>query len=314
MLNYIIRRLLYLLPILAGVLVLTFLLFRFFQPTDKIAISKLGPKASAEARAEFIKKEGLDKPLPVQLWQYVSRTVQLDFGDSWKRDRRVSEVFRDGIGPTLLITLPGYACGILAALGLALYQVFVRNSALDRGLTVLCVALMSVPTIVYIIASQAVFALHLNYFPVSGFNWDGFSGTLRFVALPIAILAIINLGYDGRLFRTVFLEEIAHDYVRTAQAKGVAAARVLRVHVLKNGLIAIITLTVGQLPKIIMGSLLIESFFGIPGMGAVLVQSIQQGDQPVVMASVFLGSLIYLLAMVLTDVLYAFADPRIRLS
>lgn len=314
MINYIIRRLLYSLPILLCVMVLTFLLFRVFQPPEKIALSKLGPKASTEARMEFIKKEGLDKPIIAQLGQHVSRTMQFDFGDSWKRDRPVSEIFRDGIGPTLLITLPGYACGILAALGLALYQVFVRNSVMDRSITVFCVALMSVPTIVYIIASQAVFALQLNYFPVSGFDWDGVTGTLRFVILPIVILAIINLGHDGRLFRAVFLEEIAQDYVRTAQAKGVSATQVLRTHVMKNGLIAIITLTVGQLPQLIMGALLIESFFAIPGMGAVLVQSIQQGDQPVVMASVFLGSLLYLFALMLTDVLYAFADPRIRLS
>lgn len=314
MLNYILRRLLYSIPILLGVLVLTFLLFRVFQSPEKIAFNKLGPKATTEQKLEFIKKEGLDLPTTTQLVRYIKNTAQFDFGESWKLDRRVSAVFADGVGPTMLITLPGFVIGLFAALGLALYQVFVRNSAMDHTLTILCVALMSVPTVVYIIASQALLALQLNYFPASGFEWDGFAGTARFIALPATILAISNFGYDGRMFRAVFLEEIAQDYVRTAQAKGVSNARVLRVHVLKNGLIAIITLTVGQLPKLIMGSLLIESFFGIPGMGAVLVQSIQQGDQPVVMASVFLGALLYLFALILTDILYAFADPRIRLS
>lgn len=315
MLNYILRRLLYAVPILIGVLVLTFLLFRVFQSPEKIAFHKLGPKATAEQKAQFIAREGLDKPIPVQLAQYIGETARFDFGESWKHDRKVSAVFAEGIGPTLLITLPGFAIGILAALGLALYQVFVRNSVADSALTILCVGLMSVPTVVYIIACQAVFALQLNYFPATGFEWsDTIAGTLRFVALPFAILAITNIGYDGRMFRAIFLEEIGQDYVRTAHAKGLGSARILRTHVLKNGLIAIITLTVGQLPKLIMGSLLIESFFGIPGMGSVLVQSIQQGDQPVVMASVFLGAVLYLFALILTDILYAFADPRIRLS
>ena len=313
MLNYVLRRLLYAVPILLGVLILTFTLFRYFQTPEKIAISKLGPKATEIDRAAFIKAEGLDQPKLVQLGRYLAKTARFDFGTSWKHDRPVSEIFQSGLGPTLLITIPGYICGIIAALAIALYQVFVRNSRMDRNLTIFCVALMSIPTVVYIIASQALIALTLNYFPVSGFDWSGW-GTLRFVALPIAILAIINLGYDGRLFRAIFMEEIAQDYVRTAQAKGLKNTRVLGTHVLKNGMIAIITLVSGLLPKLIMGSLLIESFFGIPGLGAVLVQAIHQGDQPVVMASVFLGAVVYLMALILADVAYAFADPRIRLS
>ena len=224
----------------------------------------------------------------------------------------MGETFLQGVGPSLCITLPGFFTGIVAALGLALYQVFARNSAADRNLTILCVMMMSVPVIIYIIFGQAVLALGLNWFPVSGFQWGG--GMPRFLVLPVAIMVIANLGYDGRMFRAVFLEEIAQDYVRTAHAKGVAATRVLGVHVLKNGLIALITLTVGQLPKLIMGSLLIESFFGIPGLGNVMVLAIQTADEPVVLASAYLGALLYLAALILTDILYAAADPRIRLS
>ena len=156
-------------------------------------------------------------------------------------------------------------------------------------------------------------ALQLNYFPAFGFEFRGLE-TLKFLVLPITILAVSNLGYDGRMFRAVFLEEIAQDYVRTALAKGVGNMRVLTKHVLKNGLIAIITLTVGQLPKLIMGTLLIESFFGIPGIGNVMVQGIQTSDEPVVLACAYLGALLYLAALILTDILYAAADPRIRLS
>jgi peptide/nickel transport system permease protein len=153
----------------------------------------------------------------------------------------------------------------------------------------------------------------LNYFPASGFDWRGL-GTIKFVALPIIIMALVNLGSDVRLYRAIFMEEISQDYVRTAFAKGASSGRVLSVHVLKNGLISLITLTVASLPRLIMGSLLIENFFGIPGLGNVLVLAIQTGDQPVVMASVYLGSLLYIASLILTDICYAVADPRIRLS
>lgn len=313
MLSYILRRTLYAVPILLGVLVITFFLFRGLQKPDTIAKLALGQKAPSHAITAFKEKHHLDRPMHEQFGIYLKKVVTLDFGESWKTGRRISETFIQGALPTLLITIPGFACGILAALGLALYQVFVRHSRVDRGITFFCVGLMSVPTVVYIILCQAVLALHLNYFPAFGYEFRGLE-TMKFLVLPISILAIVNLGYDGRMFRAVFLEEIAQDYVRTAQAKGVGSMQVLTRHVLKNGLIAIITLTVGQLPALIMGSLLIESFFGIPGLGNQTFLAIQQSDQPVVMACVFLGAVLYLFALTLTDVLYAFADPRIRLS
>jgi peptide/nickel transport system permease protein len=313
MFNYVIRRLLYAVPILAGVIVITFLLFNVLQTPDAAATLVLGPKATQAARAEWIKNRGLDLPLPVQLKNHVIKLVTFQFGTSWKTGRDLGEVFAQGAGPSLLITVPGFLAGLIGGVGLALYQVFVRNSPLDKSLTLLAVGLMSIPTVVYIIFLQAVGALMLNYFPASGFDWRGL-GTIKFVALPIIIMAIINLGYDMRLYRAIFMEEIGQDYVRTAFAKGASSGRVLGVHVFKNGLIALITLTVAHLPKLIMGSLLIENFFGIPGLGNVLVMAIQTGDQPVVMASVFLGSLLYIASLILTDVCYALADPRIRLS
>jgi peptide/nickel transport system permease protein len=313
MFNYVIRRLLYAVPILAGVIAITFLLFNVLQTPDAAATLVLGPKATQAARAEWIKNRGLDLPLPVQLKNHVVKLVTFQFGTSWKTGRDLGEVFAQGAGPSLLITVPGFLAGLIGGVGLALYQVFVRNSPLDKSLTLLAVGLMSIPTVVYIIFLQAVGALMLNYFPASGFDWRGL-GTIRFVALPIIIMAIINLGYDMRLYRAIFMEEIGQDYVRTAFAKGASSGRVLGVHVFKNGLIALITLTVAHLPKLIMGSLLIENFFGIPGLGNVLVMAIQTGDQPVVMASVFLGSLLYIASLILTDICYALADPRIRLS
>jgi peptide/nickel transport system permease protein len=313
MLNYVLRRMLYAVPVLFGVMLITFLLFNVLQTPDAAAAINLGPKATKVARDQWIAARGLDQPLPVQFGRHLVKLATFQFEPSWRTGRDMREVFLQGAGPSLLITVPGFFCGLLAALGLSLYQVFVRHSALDHGITLLSVALMSVPAMVFIIFGQAVVALSLNYFPAFGFDWRGFE-TLKFVILPVMVMVVINLGYDTRLYRAIFLEEIGHDYVRTAFAKGLSNSRVLGVHVFKNGLIALITLTVSRLPALIMGSLLIENFFGIPGLGNVLFMAIQTSDQPVVLASVYLGSLLYIASLILTDIAYALADPRIRLS
>jgi len=313
MLNYIIRRLLYSVPILLGVIAITFTLDNVMVSPEAKASRVLGPKVVGKVREEWIHNRGLDQPLPVQFVRQVKNLVTLNFGTSWVMQRELRDVFMRGAGPSLMITVPGFFAAFGAAVALALMQVFVRNSPLDRSLTIASVALMSVPTMVYVIFGQAVLAQGLNYFPAFGFSSNGLE-VFRFILLPVAIFILINLGYDTRLYRAVFLEEINQDYVRTAHAKGLSGSRVLTVHVFKNGLIALITLVVAQLPKLVLGSLLIESLFGIPGLGSVLVQAIQTGDQPVIMASVFLGSVLYLGSLIVTDICYALADPRIRLS
>ena len=313
MFSYLVRRLLYAVPILIGVIAITFFLDNMMMSPDAKASRVLGPKARGAQRTEWIHNRGLDQPIPKQFVHYVGNLVTGKFGTSWVTGREVRDIFVTGAGPSLCITVPGFLAAFLASVGLALYQVFVRYSPLDRGLTVLSIGLMSLPTMVYVIFAQAFLALALCYFPAYGFSFDGLN-VFRFIALPICIFILINVGSDARLYRAIFLEEIGQDYVRTAQPKGVANTRVLAVHVFKNGLIAIITLVVAELPKLILGSLLIESLFGIPGLGNVLVQAIQTGDQPVVMTSVFLGSVLYLVALILTDIGYALADPRIRLS
>jgi peptide/nickel transport system permease protein len=312
MLSYLVRRLLYAIPILLGVIFLTFVLFRVVSTPEEAAISHLGPKSSRAARDEWITLKGRNRPLLEQFKTHVVRMATFNFEPSEHNGRALSEIFWHGVGPSLCVTLPGFIVGLFLSLGLSLYQVFVRHSAADRVITVICIMMMSIPTVVYIIFGQAVVALGLDWFPVSGFQWDW--GMLRFLLLPIAIMALVNVGYDARMFRAIFLEEIAQDYVRTAHAKGLPATIVLGRHVLKNGLIALITLTVTQLPKLIMGTLLIESFFGIPGIGNVLVQAIQTSDEPIVLACAYLGALLNLLALILSDLLYAAADPRIRLS
>jgi len=312
MFSYIVRRLLYSVPILLGVILITFTLDSVMMKPDAKAARVLGPRATGKTREEWIHNRGLDRPIAVQFVNYAKNLVTFRFGTTWVTGRDVGETFLQGVGPSLCITLPGFLAGLLASLGLALFQVFVRNSPVDRVLTLGSVALMSVPTMVYVIFAQAVIALNLRYFPAYGFNYE--PGMLRFLMLPVIIFMLINVGYDARLYRAIFLEEIQQDYIRTALAKGVSSARVLGVHVFKNGLIALITLVIAQLPKLVLGSLLIESLFGIPGIGSMLVQAIQTGDQPVVMTSVFLGSALYLASLIVTDICYALADPRIRLS
>jgi len=313
MFSYLIRRLLYAVPILLGVVFISFLLDNVMMSPEAKAARVLGPKALGAVRREWIHNRGLDQPMPAQFVKYVADLATGNFGTSWVTGRELREIFLQGAGPSLCITVPGFFAAFFASVGLALFQVFVRESPVDRWLTLGSVALMSVPTMVYVIFAQAFLALGLSYFPAYGFSYDGI-GIVRFLVLPIIIFILINLGHDARLYRAIFLEEIGQDYVRTAQAKGLANSRVLGVHVFKNGLIAIITLVVAELPRLVLGSLLIESLFGIPGLGNVLVQGIQTGDQPVVMTSVFLGSVLYLIALVLTDLCYALADPRIRLS
>jgi peptide/nickel transport system permease protein len=191
--------------------------------------------------------------------------------------------------------------------------VLVRNSPVDKTGTVVCVILMSIVPMVYYFTGQNLFALMLKWFPVSGYDGYALSG-FRFLALPVAMFCLIRLGDDTRMYRSVFLEEIGHDYVRTARAKGVTNETLLFRHVLKNGLIAMITLVVAYLPMLVLGSLLIENFFGIPGLGNLVVSALQTQDFAVLKASVFLTALLTQVGLIATDICYAIADPRIRLS
>ena len=324
MFNYLIRRILYAVPILIGVLLLTFVLFFASQTPESLAARVLGPNARAEAKKEWIARRGYDKPLLVntqpgaRIWDsqfcnFIWRVSHFDLGLSDKTGESLNSKFAEGAIPSLCITLPAFLVGLCFSIGLALYQVFVRNSALDRLGTFVCVALMSIPAMVYIIFGQSVLTLALNWFPVSGFSRNAVSG-VKFLVMPVLLMIVMRLGAEVRLYRAIFLEEIAQDYIRTARAKGVSNQRLLLTHVLKNGLIALITLLVAQLPMLILGSLLIESFFGIPGLGGMLFNAFQQGDLAVVQAMVFLSSLLYIVGLTLTDILYAAADPRIRLS
>lgn len=341
MFSYLIRRLLYAPFIILGVMVVTFFLFFVVQSPENMARTRLGKRATTANIYDYLHKRGYDKPLFFNYGQarlgpdgkahpdghpYASkgffdtiffnqmgRFMVFDLGVSDVNGVRLSEIFRGGAIPSLLLTLPAFLAGFVASLGVALFLVFVRHSRVDTAGAIICVGLMSIPPMVYIIFGQSLVALQLNYFPAHGFYLDGW-GAGRFLFLPVALMVVMGLGSEVRLYRAIFLEEIAQDYVRTAQAKGVGNARLLGVHVLKNGMIALITLLVAHLPLLILGSMLVENFFGIPGLGSLLVNSVQTQDFAVVQGVTFLVSILYIIGLTATDVCYALADPRIRLS
>ncbi|MEI8234109.1 MAG: ABC transporter permease [Verrucomicrobiota bacterium] len=343
MLNYLIRRLLYMVPILLGVMFLTFVLFNVVNTPRQMAYRIRGPKASAQDISNWLQNHGyLDQegrevppylniavkrtpsfpwvrvevgkhPFDSLYFRSMKRFATLDLGTSFATDEPVLAMLKRGAVPSLCITLPAFVVGLFLAISTALLLVFVRDSALDRWGTVLCVASMSIPITVYVIYGQLIAANLFHYFPAFGFNMEGFS-TARFIALPVAIMILSGLGADVRMYRAIFLEEVRADYIRTAQAKGASHARVLLVHMLKNGAIALITLVVAALPFLIMGTLVLESFFGIPGLGNLMTNAIQTSDFGVIQADVYLGSLLYLFGLLLTDLCYAAADPRIRLQ
>jgi peptide/nickel transport system permease protein len=323
MFSYILRRICYAVPILLGVMVITFFLFNVVKPPEDMARRMLGPKASAQAVQDWLQNRGYDKPLffntrpgrnlfDSQFFNSITSLAVFDLGRSDTNNEPIIQMLKRGAIPSLLITVPAFIVGLTLSLIAALFLVYVRESGIDLGGTILCVVSMSVPIMVYVIFGQWALAVQCKYFPAFGFNMEGIS-MVRFLVLPVAIFALAGIGADIRLYRAIFLEEIRQDYVRTAQAKGAAPSRVLLVHVLKNGMIALITLIVAALPLLIMGTLVIEDFFGIPGLGNLAITAIHNADFAVVRADVYIASLLYLFGLLLTDICYALVDPRIRL-
>jgi peptide/nickel transport system permease protein len=324
MFSYIIRRLLYAIPIVLGVMVITFALFYLLQKPEAMAARILGPKAPPQAVQNWLHQRGYDKPvflnlepganpLDSQFFHHVVALATFDLGVSDATGQPVIERFKEGAIPSLLITVPAFFTGLICAISLALFLVYARETKLDFTGIIFSVVLMSIPAMVYVIFGQWLFAVVLRYFPAFGFSMEGV-GMVRFLFLPVFILAVIGLGGDVRLFRAIFLEEARQDYVRTANAKGLSAGAVLFRHVLKNGMINIITLTVAALPMLILGSLILEQFFGIPGLGDMALQAIRSSDFAVIRAITYVGSLLYLSGLLLTDICYALVDPRMKLS
>lgn len=325
MLAYLVRRVLYAIPILIGVNLITFALFFYVNSPDDMARMQLGQKrVTPEAIAKWKADRGYDKPMfhdpeATGLAQF-TRTVffeksvslfRFEFGAS-EDGRDISYDIRQRMGPSLAIALPSFLVGLLCYITFALVLALLRATRVDFLGVVLCVAAMSISGLFYIIGGQWLVSKLWHWVPISGYG-DG-TEAWRFVVLPALIGVVGGIGAATRLYRTLFIEEMGKDYVRTARAKGLSEARVLFGHVLRNGLIPILTGVVVAIPTLFIGSLVMESFFGIPGLGSYTIDAIQSQDFQVVRAMVFLGAVLYIIGLVLTDVSYTLADPRVRLT
>ncbi len=325
MLAYIIRRLLYAIPILIGVNLLTFALFFVVNTPDDMARMQLGVKrVTPEAIQKWKAERGYDQPL---VWNsaaagtasvtetiFFSKSVRMFVGDFGRADdgRDIAREIATRMGPSLAIAVPTFVLGLFVAISFALLLVFFRATALDFAGVVLCVAMMSISGLFYIIGGQWLVAKVWHLAPISGYS-GGFDAA-KFLILPVIIGVIGGIGASTRWYRTIFLEEISRDYVRTARAKGLPERVVLFRHVLRNALIPILTGVVVVIPTLFMGSLLTESFFGIPGLGSYTIDAINAQDFAVVRSMVFIGSVLYIVGLLLTDLSYTLADPRVRLQ
>jgi len=310
MLRYLIRRLLYIVPLLLGVSLITFLLFHTVGGNPCYQL--LGKHASSETLNSCAHELGFDLPLWKQYLRYLHEIVSFDFGRSFSTRQRVSQIIVQGIGPSLALTLPAFVFGNVLAIIIGLIVALFRGRLIDRAAVFLCILGMSVTVLAYILLGQYVLAYKLNLFPISGFE-KGIA-MISYLALPIIIWVVVGLGYDVRFYRTVLLDEFHQDYVRTARAKGLGWNAILFKHILKNSMIPIITHVVIQIPFLVTGSLLLENFFQIPGLGNLVITAINNSDFPVLKAMVLMGSISFILFNLLSDLLYSWVDPRVSLN
>ncbi len=313
MLTYIVRRIAYAIPTLIGVLLLTYFLFFGVSSKDSIARRNLSARNPSQAQIkEWLDDHGYNKPREVQLRESTVDMMLFRFGKSDTSGEEIWTRIKQGSGPSFVIGAVIFVTGLITALLAAIGAAYFRGTYVDNLITFLCVLIMSIVAIVYVIGLQFLLGKILRYGPVWGFDTDASFG--KFIIVPVIVGVISGIGTEIRLYRTFLLDEINQDYVRTARAKGVDERTVLLRHVLKNAMIPLITSTVAAIPGLILGQLLIESFFGIPGLGGYLVDAINSTDFAVVRAMVFLGTLLTIVGLILTDICYALADPRVRLE
>lgn len=325
MLIYLLRRIIYAIPILFVINLLTFVLFFMINTPDDIARMHLGNKHVEQTVVDDWKeahgynlplffnqnKQGISRFVETLFYQKSLMLFTFNFGVS-DSGRDISHDISYRMWPSLAIAVPILIFGILINIFFAMGMAFFRTSYLDLSGVVICIILMSISSLFYIIGGQYLFGKILRLFPISGY--DGGFEALKFIILPVLVAVLSQLGSGARWYRTLFLEEIHKDYVKTAKAKGLSDQRVLFQHVLKNVMLPILTGVVVIIPSLFMGSLVLESFFGVPGLGSYIIDAIQQQDFAIVRAMVFLGSILYIIGLVMTDFSYMLVDPRVRLS
>ncbi len=273
----------------------------------------LGKHASVAQIAELRSELGLDKPYWAQYLDIVKSAFTFDFGRSWTTKQEILSMIKRGAIPSLTLSVPAFFLSTVISISISLFVSFYRGKWLDKSAVFICVLLMSVTSLAYILFGQWLFAYKLGWFEISGYE-SGFPDFVPYIILPVIIWIVLSIGPDVRFYRTVMLDEIYQDYVRTAKAKGLSEKTILFKHVLKNAMIPIVTFVVIQIPFLILGALLLENFFSIPGLGGITLNGIYNSDFPVIKAMTILTAMAYIIFSVITDVIYTLVDPRVRLK
>ena len=310
MFGYVIRKILHAIPTLFGVALIVFVLFNWVGGDPSYQM--LGRHATARQVAELRHEYGFDQPQYVQFLQYLKQIITFDYGRSYATKQKISEMILDGIGPSLSLMIPAFLFTTILAIGISLFVAYFRGRWVDRLIVIICVFGMSLSMLAYILFGQYYFAYKLGWFPISGYEpiWPD---RIQYLILPAIIFVAVSLGYDVRFYRTAILEETLQDYVRTARAKGLPEGRVYLKHVLKNSMVPILTHMVIEIPLLILGAFLLESFFGIPGLGSMTIDAVHNSDFPVIKAMTTLDAMLFIVGNLLTDILYTWVDPRVRL-
>jgi peptide/nickel transport system permease protein len=309
---YILRRLWQMVPTLAGVILLIFFLFKFFggDPAQILA----GQVASQEQIDSIRQQLGLERSWYVQLGIFVRDIFTFDFGRSWMTREQVSDIFLTRLPATLTITIPILLLEVSLAIPIAMLVAYHRGTLLDRLVMTICVAAMSISFLVYIIVGQYLLGFELGWFPVQGWSDSFWRNLLTYAPLPILLATLVSLAPQTRLYRSFFLDETKSDYVRTARAKGLSDAAILRRHVLPNAMVPVLTNVALLLPGVFVGSFLLEIFFSIPGLGREVYIAVNRSDYPVIQAFTVYLAVLTMLINLGADLLYRLVDPRIELT
>lgn len=309
---YLIRRVWQMIPTLLGVVLLVFFLFKYFGSDPSVILG--GLNASPEQIESIREQLGLNKPVWEQLYIFIKQIVTFDWGKSWATNELVSNLFATRLPATLTVTVPILILEVVLAIPFALAVATVRGSLTDRAVMICSTVAVSISLLVYVILAQYVFAFRLGWFPVQGWTGNHWTNLTTYAPLPILVAVAVSLAPQIRLYRSFFLDEIGHDYVRTARAKGMTERTVLLKHVLRNAMIPILTNVSVLLPGVLVGSFLIEVFFSIPGLGRELLLAVNRGDYPVLQAFAIYLAALTMTFNLLVDLLYKLVDPRVVLK
>jgi peptide/nickel transport system permease protein len=309
---YLVRRLWQMVPTIVGVVLLVFFLFKFFGG-DPAEI--LGGLNATQEQVDAIRQQlGLDQPWYFQLWIYLKGIVTFDWGKSWATNEPVSHLFASRLPATLQVMIPILILDTLVALPIAMWVAYRRGSLGDRTIMIVSTVALSISFLVYIIVGQYLFGFQLGWFPVQGWSDSVWTNLVTYVPLPVMLAVLVGIAPQTRLYRTFFLDELGHDYVRTARAKGLTENTVMFKHVLRNAMIPILTNVGLALPGIFVGSFLIEQFFSIPGLGREVLLAVNRSDYPVIQAVAVYLSVLTMLINLAVDVAFKLVDPRVVLK